>query len=129
MINWIPLESEQQLTSIVERSNNIPCLIFKHSTRCEISAMAKHRLERHWDFKGEELEAYYLDLISFRTVSNTIAEKFNVYHESPQALTCAIGLLSSVTSNVASSDKHRQTQPCPRLLMTIRTWAGSCGQG
>jgi bacillithiol system protein YtxJ len=86
MIHWIPLESEQQLKHIAEKSNTIPCLIFKHSTTCEISAMAKHRLERQWNFDATEIELYYLDLLRFRPISREIAEKFQVHHESPQVL-------------------------------------------
>lgn len=86
MIQWIPLDSESQLDEIVEQSNNTPCLIFKHSTRCNISSMAKTRLEKSWDFSTSEMKPYYLDLIAFRGISNAIAEKFGVYHESPQVL-------------------------------------------
>jgi bacillithiol system protein YtxJ len=86
MINWIPLESEKQLNLIAERSNSVPCLIFKHSTTCEISAMAKHRLETKWNFGTQEVEPYYLDLLKYRPVSREIAEKFEVHHESPQVL-------------------------------------------
>jgi bacillithiol system protein YtxJ len=86
MVNWIPLESEQQLDVIAARSKTIPCVIFKHSTTCEISAMAKRRLETKWDFEAKEVEPYYLDLLRFRPVSREIAEKFQVHHESPQIL-------------------------------------------
>ena len=86
MIQWIPLSSVGQLEDIVIQSNNVPCLIFKHSTRCSISSMAKSRLEKTWDFSADAIKPYYLDLIAFRDVSNAIAEKFDVYHESPQAL-------------------------------------------
>jgi bacillithiol system protein YtxJ len=86
MIKWIPLESEQQLNALTERSKTVPCLILKHSTTCSISAMAKTRLERQWDFTNEEIEPYYLDLLKYRPISHAIAEKFSVHHESPQIL-------------------------------------------
>ena len=86
MVQWIPLSSEGQLADIVSASNAVPCLIFKHSTTCSISAMAKSRLEKQWDFSDKELKPYYLDLLNYRSVSHAIAEKFNVHHESPQAL-------------------------------------------
>lgn len=86
MINWIPLESSQQLDEIVKLSSSTPCLVFKHSTRCSISSMAKSRLEKSWDFSGEDLKPYYLDLIQFRSISNEIAERFGIHHESPQIL-------------------------------------------
>ena len=61
-------------------------LIFKHSTRCSISTMAKYRLEDDWNFEGKKLEPYYLDLINYRDLSKEVAEKFDVHHESPQVL-------------------------------------------
>jgi len=61
-------------------------LIFKHSTRCPISSMAKNRLERAWDFDPERLPFYYLDLIRYRAISDRIAELYGVRHESPQIL-------------------------------------------
>ncbi len=85
-INWIELHSTQDVDNVISRSFSVPCLIFKHSTRCEISAIAKYRLEDDWAFEPETLEAYFLDLINFRQVSSYIAEAFSVHHESPQAL-------------------------------------------
>ena len=86
MINWIPLESEDQLSHLVKQSESIPCIIFKHSTRCSVSSMAKYRLESDWIFTSEELKTYCLDLLRFRALSNLIADSFAVYHESPQLL-------------------------------------------
>jgi bacillithiol system protein YtxJ len=59
-------------------------VIFKHSTRCSTSAMVKGRLERART--PEAIDFYYLDLISYRPVSNKIAADFSVPHESPQIL-------------------------------------------
>ena len=85
-MDWKIIESAKDLNAVVERSKEVPCLIFKHSTRCSISTMAKYRLEDDWNFEGEKLEAYYLDLISYRSISKEIAERFKVHHESPQVL-------------------------------------------
>lgn len=83
-MNWIPLTTEQQLTEIREASATKPVVIFKHSTRCSISAVAKSRLERA--AAPEEISFYYLDLIKFRNISNRIEADFDVPHESPQVL-------------------------------------------
>lgn len=85
-MNWIPLNTEQQLNEIIERSKTVPCIIFKHSTRCSISSMAKFRLEGDWDISEKEIEPYFLDLIAYRNVSNHVAETFSIHHESPQIL-------------------------------------------
>ncbi len=83
-MNWEPLSDENQLEKIKEESKNQPVVIFKHSTRCSISSMAKGRLER--ESPPEGIVFYYLDLIRYRALSNKIAEDFGVWHESPQVL-------------------------------------------
>ena len=83
-MSWITLNSEEQLAQLVQQSFNKPQVIFKHSTRCPISTVIKNRL-----YKNEppaEIDFYYLDLIAYRSLSNIIAEKFDVRHESPQVL-------------------------------------------
>ena len=86
-LKWTQLQTIEQLELIKNNSFNNPIVIFKHSTRCSISSMALSRLERNWNpaLTGN-LEMYFLDLISYRSVSNAIAEKFSVTHESPQLL-------------------------------------------
>ena len=85
MAPWLNLESIDQLDKIVDSSTGKPSIIFKHSTSCPISSIAKLRLDDHWDIK-DEVDLYYLDLIKHRNVSNQIAEKFEIVHESPQLL-------------------------------------------
>ena len=85
-MNWTPIDSIDQVDGIISRSKSVPCVIFKHSTRCSISSVAKYRLEGDWDINVEEIEPYYLDLIAYRDVSNYIAEVLEVHHESPQIL-------------------------------------------
>lgn len=84
--NWKTLDSEAQLDEIIKGSHERPAMIFKHSTTCGISAGAKHRLESNWDIDPEKMDFYYLDLLSYRPISNLIAEKLNVIHQSPQVI-------------------------------------------
>jgi bacillithiol system protein YtxJ len=81
---WIKLDSEEQLNEIKAKSANTPQVIFKHSTTCSISAMALNRLERS-SVPGT-IDFYLLDLLRFRSVSNKVAEEFDVHHQSPQVL-------------------------------------------
>jgi bacillithiol system protein YtxJ len=83
-MNWINLTQEEQLQQIKINSKNKPQVIFKHSTRCSISSMAKNRLEK--SAQPDEIDFYFLDLIKYRPISNKIAELFKVYHASPQIL-------------------------------------------
>ena len=88
-MNWIQLNSLQQLDEIRQKSKDKPQVIFKHSTRCSVSSMAKNRLERK-EFP-KEADFYYLDLIANRNISLQIEEVFKVYHESPQVLVIKSG--------------------------------------
>lgn len=81
---WKDLTAIAQLSDIVTASHKTPQLIFKHSTRCGISRMVKGRFENN--FNTEEAEVYYLDLLKYRDVSNAIASRFDVIHQSPQLL-------------------------------------------
>ncbi|MBX2906573.1 MAG: bacillithiol system redox-active protein YtxJ [Taibaiella sp.] len=83
-MNWIELTSEEQLAEIKETSNVKPVVVFKHSTRCSLSIMAKNRLDKMEPDGAADY--FYLDLLRFRNLSNKIAEDFSVHHESPQVL-------------------------------------------
>lgn len=83
-MTWITLQTEEELDQLKQKSYTKPQVIFKHSTRCSISSVAKNRLER--STQPEELDFHFLDLLKFRPISNKMVEEFKVYHESPQVL-------------------------------------------
>jgi bacillithiol system protein YtxJ len=86
-MNWNYLTSQAQLEQFPHESAEQYLLIFKHSTSCSISRMSLDRLQRNW--KSEEMESvkpYFLDLLSYREISNLIASTFGVQHESPQVI-------------------------------------------
>jgi bacillithiol system protein YtxJ len=86
-MNWNPLNTPEQLTEIDQASYRQPILIFKHSTRCGISSTALSRLERKWRAEDDlRLKPYYLDLLLHRDLSNEVASRYRVVHESPQVL-------------------------------------------
>jgi bacillithiol system protein YtxJ len=82
-LSWKNLDNISLLDKLVEDSKGKPLAIFKHSTTCSISAMAKMRLENNWNL---DIDAYYLDLKAHRNISNEIANRFSVHHESPQLI-------------------------------------------
>lgn len=85
-IPWHVLSSEEMLDTVVEESEKTPVLIFKHSTRCGISRAVLKIFERNYKLKESQLKLYFLDLLQNRSISNEIAQRFNVQHESPQIL-------------------------------------------
>ncbi|MBC7743574.1 MAG: bacillithiol system redox-active protein YtxJ [Flavobacterium sp.] len=83
-MKWIPLETQEQLEEI--KGSLKPSLIFKHSTRCSISMMARKRFELDWDALPSDTNLYFLDLLRYRELSNSVADIYNVFHQSPQIL-------------------------------------------
>jgi len=85
-IQWEPLESVDQLDNIINNSTIKPKVIFKHSTRCGISRMVLNQFEKGYEKNEDDVTYYFLDLLNFRDVSNAVAEKLNVVHQSPQLI-------------------------------------------
>jgi len=85
-MNWKQLTSVEDLDRAILASENVTVVLFKHSTRCSVSRMSLKMFEGGWDETYDNVEAYFLDLLQYRDVSNVIADRFNVRHESPQML-------------------------------------------
>ena len=84
-LEWRQLTDLGQLNEIVDLSNEKAVLIFKHSTRCSISRFALKQFENEFDLE-EKITPYFLDLLNHPDVSNEIANRFDVFHQSPQIL-------------------------------------------
>ncbi len=83
-MDFTPLESEEQLSEIKKASGyNV---IFKHNTTCPISKSVRSKFEEEADTLPEVSSVYFLDLLANRNLSDTVAEEFNVEHQSPQLL-------------------------------------------
>lgn len=86
-MNWIALESIEQLDDLDRESSQAPVLIFKHSSRCSISGAARARLERASGHQfNDSIKSYFLDLGRYPVISKAIEMRYDVQHESPQIL-------------------------------------------
>jgi len=85
-VNWIPLNSLEQIKTIKELSKSETILVFKHSTRCGISGMVIKRFENLFDSSMNNIKIYYLDLLNFRAISDEVGYSFQAQHQSPQLL-------------------------------------------
>lgn len=91
-MRWNNIDNLNQLDFIDEESKTKVILILKHSTTCSISKMALNRLESNWKEEfSQEIKPFFLDLLSFRKISNEIAARYDVIHESPQVLIISNG--------------------------------------
>ena len=89
-IGWRQLTDLGQLNEVIEASDSRLVLIFKHSTRCSVSRMALRQFENEFELE-EIIIPYFLDLLEYRMLSNEIADRFDVIHQSPQLLLISKG--------------------------------------
>jgi len=86
VLPWKILNSMEQLSQIAKDSKSKPVAIYKHSTTCGISGMVLRGLQSQYDIEASALDFYYLDLKAYRQISNEVAARFQVWHESPQII-------------------------------------------
>ncbi|MDH5476012.1 MAG: bacillithiol system redox-active protein YtxJ [Cyclobacteriaceae bacterium] len=86
-INWEHLENENQLLHVLEKSSEKTQLIFKYSSTCSLSNMIFNRFENDWESNAmKNINPVFLDILSYRGVSNKIESTLKIRHESPQVL-------------------------------------------
>ncbi|MDG1529213.1 MAG: bacillithiol system redox-active protein YtxJ [Polaribacter sp.] len=98
-VHWIPITDISLLDTLVETSKTETVLIFKHSTRCGISKMVIRQFEKSFQASEEKVTVHYLDLLNYRSISDEIAIKFQVFHQSPQLLVLKNGELVADASH------------------------------
>lgn len=103
-MQWKNITDLTQISEIQQKEGY--SLIFKHSTRCSVSSMAKRRFELDWEILPADTSLYFLDLISYRDISAQIAETFQVNHESPQILLIKNGdcILDASHSDISADE-------------------------
>jgi len=101
---WIALENNKQLDTIKEDSKTKLQLIFKHSTRCGISRMVMRQFEKDYPFSEDEVDLYYLNVLTHRTESNEVARVFGIQHESPQFIVIENGKVKVSASHGAINE-------------------------
>ena len=83
-VKFFRLDKMEQFDEIDEISQTKPVVLFKHSTRCSISRMALKQFDAEFNYPEEKIDWYLLDLLNHRDLSNEIASRYNVMHQSPQ---------------------------------------------
>lgn len=88
-----PLEDLAGLDAALAKSETSPVLIFKHSTTCGLSAMAAEEVSDLLNGAAIDAEVFVVDVRGRRQVSNAIADRLHIRHESPQVLLIQNGVV------------------------------------
>lgn len=87
MATMTRLTTTEQLNSALEASHDKPLLIFKHSTRCPISAAANEQVISYLEGEpNEAIEYRVIYVVEDRPISLEVADLIGVKHESPQVI-------------------------------------------
>lgn len=78
--NFIEIHSGEELDELFDKSKQQPVVLFKHSLTCPISAGV------YREVADVDSDIYLIVVQYARGVSNQLAEKTGVRHESPQAI-------------------------------------------
>ncbi|MGQ8874012.1 bacillithiol system redox-active protein YtxJ [Paenibacillus sp. TSA_86.1] len=93
MADMTKMTSIEQLNSAVQATEDQPLLLFKHSTRCPISAHAYQEMNDYLHNSPNESVKYgIIYVVEDRPVSNEAAERLGVKHESPQVILIKKGM-------------------------------------
>ena len=84
--NWNVLTNWDEFLKARANSLSKAALIFKHSTKCFTSSMAKAKVVRNYESLVDEMNIYYLDVIKSRELSRKIEAELGIRHESPQVI-------------------------------------------
>jgi len=98
-MDWKIIDHLEILDELIEKSNNFPQIIFKHSTRCAVSSLALNRLSS----KPTNKNYYIVDIMSHKDISNELASRFKIVHQSPQLLMIHNGVCVHDTSHLGIS--------------------------
>ncbi len=101
---WTEITSLSDIDVILETSKTQTVAVFKHSTRCSISRRVLSQFEKTNESKA--IKFYYLDLLNHRDISNEIANKFDIVHQSPQLIVLKDEqvILSASHSDILNTD-------------------------
>lgn len=104
-IPWNALTTLEQVNQVIEDSQGKMQVVFKHSTSCGISGMVLRRITTSWSsIDTSQVDFNFLDLLAYRNISNAIASKLNVVHQSPQVILLRNGEVVFHTSHGAIMD-------------------------
>lgn len=80
------LSDLDMLEAAIAESRERPVLLFKHSRTCGVSAEALDELRAHLDRDGAGATYKMVTVQSHRHVSDEVADRLGIRHETPQAI-------------------------------------------
>ena len=110
--NLTPVQRLDELEQLIAESEKRPLLLFKHSYSCGISAEALDELVEHLSAPTPDVRYAIVTVQTHRDISNAVAARLGIRHETPQAILVrggkAIWTASHFRVNAASLNEALQ---------------------
>ena len=81
-----PLTDNEQLEAALQSSARQPVFIYKHSPICAVSSFAYRQVVGFLESAEPKPAFYFIDVLGARIVSDEVASRLDVAHQSPQLL-------------------------------------------
>ena len=81
-----PLHRLEELDALLAESQQRPLLLFKHSYTCGISAEALDEIVEHLNHESVDARYAMVTVQTHRELSNEVAARLGVRHQTPQAI-------------------------------------------
>ena len=93
MSNVVSLSTLDDLNRVITLSEERPVFIYKHSSICPICSRTYRIYHQYADTAEPETGPFFAEVfvIEHRDVSNAVAQRLNVMHQSPQLLLISEG--------------------------------------
>ena len=98
-MSFIKLDTQDVFQQALQRSEETPVVLYKHSVTCPVSAAANREMEHFAD--AEEAPVFKLVVQKSRDLSAEIEAALDVRHETPQAIVLVHG------QSVFNASHHR----------------------
>ena len=87
MKTLVPVPDLESLDAAIAESQDRPVLLFKHSRYCGVSCEALDELQSHIDSRTPGTVSYKMITVqAHRSVSDAVAQRLGIRHETPQAI-------------------------------------------
>ena len=86
MTRLTPLTDLSALDAAIAESKDRPVLLFKHSRYCGVSCEALDELQSHIDGAPPQVAYRVITVQTHRPVSDAVAQRLGLRHETPQAI-------------------------------------------
>ncbi len=106
----IEITSEAQILALIQNLNLKDLFIFKHSTRCPISAVAFDEFRQFADSYPDSANFTYIDHLQYPEISKLLEKTTSIKHETPQVIYFSHGIVKWTASHNAINKEALKNQ-------------------